>query len=254
MSDPGYREVSFDEMKAVYREQMDALVDGGADCVLIETVFDTLNAKAAIMAAAEAGDALGRELPVMLSMTITDMAGRNLSGQTVEAFWHSVAHARPLAMGLNCSFGATELRPYVETLAAIVTVPLMIYPNAGLPNDLGAYDEAPGTTAALIGDWARRGLHKRDRRLLRDDARAYRGDGGDGRGAAGAPDAEPRSGADAVRHGGVFPCRVVPSFDRLRTSGGKTLGSPRLPKHARARPSSTSASARTSPARPRSRS
>ena len=158
VSDPGYREVSFDEMKSVYREQMDALVDGGADCVLIETVFDTLNAKAAIMAAAEAGDTLGRELPVMLSMTITDMAGRNLSGQTVEAFWHSVAHARPLAMGLNCSFGATELRPYVETLAAIVTVPLMIYPNAGLPNDLGAYDEAPGTTAALIGDWARRGL------------------------------------------------------------------------------------------------
>lgn len=158
VSDPGFREVDFDQMKAVYREQIDALVEGGADCILIETVFDTLNAKAAIVAAAEAGDALGREVPVMLSMTITDMAGRNLSGQTVEAFWASVAHARPLAVGLNCSFGATELRPYVETLAGIVDVPLMIYPNAGLPNDLGAYDEAPDATAALIGDWARRGL------------------------------------------------------------------------------------------------
>lgn len=158
VSDPGFREVDFDGMKAVYREQIDALIEGGADFVLIETVFDTLNAKAGIVAAAEAGDALGREVPVTLSMTITDMAGRNLSGQTVEAFWTSVAHAQPLAVGLNCSFGATELRPYVEALAGIVTVPLMIYPNAGLPNDLGAYDEAPDTTAALIGDWARRGL------------------------------------------------------------------------------------------------
>jgi len=158
VSDPGFREVDFDQMKGVYREQIDALMGGGADCMLIETVFDTLNAKAAIMAAAEAGDAVGHEVPVMLSMTITDMAGRNLSGQTVEAFWASVSHARPLAVGLNCSFGATELRPYVETLAGIVDVPLMIYPNAGLPNDLGAYDELPETTAALIGDWARRGL------------------------------------------------------------------------------------------------
>ena len=222
VSDPGYREVSFDEMKGVYREQMDALADGGADCVLIETVFDTLNAKAAIMAAAEAGDALGRELPVMLSMTITDMAGRNLSGQTVEAFWHSVAHARPLAVGLNCSFGATELRPYVEVLAGIVDVPLMIYPNAGLPNDLGAYDEAPGTTAGLIRRLGAAGTHQRDRGVLRDDARAHRGDGGRGRGAAAAADARCRARAKAIGHGGVFPCRLVlwfartPSLARLR--------------------------------------
>jgi 5-methyltetrahydrofolate--homocysteine methyltransferase len=158
VSDPGFREVSFDQVKAVYREQIDALLEGGVDCILIETVFDTLNAKAAIMAAFEAGDALGREVPLMVSMTLTDLAGRNLSGQTVGAFWHSVAHARPLAIGLNCSFGATELTPHVAELAAIADCPLMVYPNAGLPNDMGGYDEPPPVTARLVGDWARRGL------------------------------------------------------------------------------------------------
>jgi 5-methyltetrahydrofolate--homocysteine methyltransferase len=158
VADPGFREVSFDAVKAVYREQIDALIDGGADCILVETVFDTLNAKAAIMAAFEAGDALGREVPLMVSMTLTDLAGRNLSGQTVGAFWYSVAHARPLAMGLNCSFGATELTPHVAELAGVVDCPLMVYPNAGLPNDMGAYDEPAEVTARLVGDWARRGL------------------------------------------------------------------------------------------------
>ena len=158
VSDPGFREISFDGMKAVYREQIDALLDGGADCILIETVFDTLNAKAAIMAAFDSGDARGYEVPLMLSMTLTDLAGRNLSGQTVGAFWHSVAHARPLAVGLNCSFGATELTPHVAELAALVDCPLMVYPNAGLPNAMGAYDEPAEVTAALVGDWARRGL------------------------------------------------------------------------------------------------
>lgn len=158
VADPGYRDVSFETMRDTYREQIDALLAGGVDCILIETIFDTLNAKAAIVAAFEAGDAIGREVPTMLSMTITDLAGRNLSGQTVAAFWVSVAHARPLAVGLNCSFGATELAPYVAELAALVDAPLMIYPNAGLPNELGAYDEAPATTAALVGEWAARGL------------------------------------------------------------------------------------------------
>ncbi|MFN3288048.1 MAG: homocysteine S-methyltransferase family protein, partial [Sphingomonadaceae bacterium] len=116
------------------------------------------NAKAAIMAAFEAGDALGREVPLMLSLTLTDLAGRNLTGQTPVAFWHSVAHARPLAMGLNCSFGATELTPHVAELAAVVDCPLMVYPNAGLPNEMGGYDEPPAVTARLVGDWARRGL------------------------------------------------------------------------------------------------
>ncbi|MGB3722066.1 MAG: homocysteine S-methyltransferase family protein [Pacificimonas sp.] len=157
VNNPGYREVEFDGVKAVYREQIDALVEGGVDIILIETVFDTLNAKAAAMAAMEAGDALGHDLPVMLSMTLTDMAGRNLSGQTVEAFWYSVRHVRPLTIGLNCSFGATELRPHVAALAKIADVPVMVYPNAGLPNEMGEYDEAAETTAALVRAWAEEG-------------------------------------------------------------------------------------------------
>ncbi len=158
VSDPGYREVDFDGMVAVYREQIDALVEGGVDIILIETVFDTLNAKAAAFAAAEAGEALGRELPVMLSMTLTDLSGRNLSGQTVEAFWHSIRHVKPLSVGLNCSFGATELRPHVVALAKAADTLIQVYPNAGLPNDLGQYDEAAATTAGLVGDWAATGL------------------------------------------------------------------------------------------------
>jgi 5-methyltetrahydrofolate--homocysteine methyltransferase len=158
VSDPGYREVDFDGVKAVYREQIDALVEGGVDFILIETVFDTLNAKAAAFAAAEAGEALGRELPVMLSMTLTDLSGRNLSGQTVEAFWHSIRHVKPLTVGLNCSFGATELRPHVVALARVADTLVQVYPNAGLPNDLGEYDEAPVTTGGLVGDWAATGL------------------------------------------------------------------------------------------------
>lgn len=158
VSDPGYREVDFDGMKSVYREQIDALLEGGVDIILIETVFDTLNAKAAAFAAAEAGEALGREVPVMLSMTLTDLAGRNLSGQTVEAFWHSVRHVKPLSIGLNCSFGATELRPHVQALSGEADTLLMIYPNAGLPNDMGGYDEAAATTGGLVGGMAREGL------------------------------------------------------------------------------------------------
>ncbi|QMW24346.1 homocysteine S-methyltransferase family protein [Sandaracinobacteroides saxicola] len=158
VEDPGFREVDFDGVKAVYREQIDALLDGGVDFILIETVFDTLNAKAAAFAAAEAGEARGVDVPVMLSMTLTDLAGRNLSGQTVEAFWTSVMHAKPVTVGLNCSFGATELRPHVQALSALADAPLMVYPNAGLPNAFGDYDELPETTAALIRDWAEQGL------------------------------------------------------------------------------------------------
>jgi 5-methyltetrahydrofolate--homocysteine methyltransferase len=154
VNDPGYREIDFDHLKDVYREQIDALVEGGADFVLIETVFDTLNAKAGIMAALEAEKALGRDLPIMMSMTLTDLSGRNLSGHTVEAFWCAVRHARPITMGLNCSFGAEQLRPHVRTLSQVADTLIMVYPNAGLPNELGAYDEAPATTAALVGEWA----------------------------------------------------------------------------------------------------
>jgi 5-methyltetrahydrofolate--homocysteine methyltransferase len=154
VNDPGYREIDFDYLKDVYREQIDALVEGGVDFILIETVFDTLNAKAGIMAAIEAGNDLGRDLPIMLSMTLTDLSGRNLSGHTVEAFWHAVRHARPVTIGLNCSFGAEQLRPHVKTLAGLCDTLIMVYPNAGLPNELGAYDEAPATTAALVKEWA----------------------------------------------------------------------------------------------------
>ena len=118
VNDPGFREVDFDQVKAVYREQVDALVEGGVDFILIETIFDTLNAKAAIMATLEAEQALGRELPLMISMTLTDLSGRNLSGHTVEGFWASVRHAKPITIGLNCSFGAAQLRPHLAALSA----------------------------------------------------------------------------------------------------------------------------------------
>ncbi|MDE1915067.1 MAG: homocysteine S-methyltransferase family protein [Sphingomonadales bacterium] len=154
VNDPGYREVDWDTMVDVYLEQARALVEGGADFILIETVFDTLNAKAGIMAVKKLEQELGREVPIMLSMTLTDLSGRNLSGHTVEAFWHAVRHARPLTIGLNCSFGATQLRPHVKLLAEISDALIMVYPNAGLPNELGAYDEMPDTTAGLVKEWA----------------------------------------------------------------------------------------------------
>ncbi|ANY21376.1 Methionine synthase [Tsuneonella dongtanensis] len=157
VEDPGYREIDWDTLVDVYAEQMNSLVEGGADFILIETIFDTLNAKAGIMAAKQVEKALGREVPVMLSMTLTDLSGRNLSGHTVEAFWHAVRHAKPLTIGLNCSFGATQLRPHVKTLAEIADCPIMVYPNAGLPNELGAYDERPDQTAGFVHEWAEAG-------------------------------------------------------------------------------------------------
>ena len=161
VEDPGYREIDFDELVAVYKEQAAALIEGGVDFILIETVFDTLNAKAGIMAVKQLERDLGRPkeegIPVMISMTLTDLSGRNLSGHTVEAFWYAVRHAKPLTIGLNCSFGAEQLRPHVKVLSQIADTLLMIYPNAGLPNELGEYDEAPETTAGLVADWAAHG-------------------------------------------------------------------------------------------------
>lgn len=153
VNDPGYREVDFDFVSKVYAQQAAALIAGGADFILIETVFDTLNAKAAIHGVRS----LGGAVPIMLSMTLTDLSGRNLSGHSIEAFWASVRHARPLTIGLNCSFGADQLRPHIATLSGIADTLLMAYPNAGLPNDLGEYDEEAGTTAAYIREWADRG-------------------------------------------------------------------------------------------------
>ena len=158
VNDPAFREVDFDQVKAVYREQVDALVEGGVDFILIETIFDTLNAKAAIMATLEAEQDLGRALPLMISMTLTDLSGRNLSGHTVEAFWATVRHAKPITIGLNCSFGAAQLRPHLAALSARADTLVMAYPNAGLPNELGEYDEAAEQTAAQVREWAESGL------------------------------------------------------------------------------------------------
>src|SRR6476646_3179964 len=158
VNDPAFREVDFDQVKTVYREQVDALVDGGVDFILVETIFDTLNAKAGVMATLEAEQALGRSLPLMISMTLTDLSGRNLSGHTVEAFWASVRHARPVTIGLNCSFGAAQLRPHLAALAAKADTLVLAYPNAGLPNELGEYDEAAAETARQVRDWADSGL------------------------------------------------------------------------------------------------
>ena len=154
VNDPGYREIDFDLLSDVYVEQIEGLVEGGAEIVLIETVFDTLNAKAAIHAARRVDPAL----PIMLSMTITDLSGRNLSGHSIEAFWASIRHARPLSVGLNCSFGAAQLRAHVASLSAVADTLIMAYPNAGLPNDLGQYDEGPETTAAQVREWAEQGI------------------------------------------------------------------------------------------------
>ena len=158
VNDPGYREVDFDTLKADYREQCDALIEGGVDFLLIETIFDTLNAKCAAMAAQEAAAASGRDVPLMISMTITDMAGRNLSGHTVQGFWNTIRHVKPLTIGLNCSFGADLLRPYLAELAKNADALVMAYPNAGLPNELGQYDELPEQTAKLIEQWLDDGL------------------------------------------------------------------------------------------------
>ena len=157
VNDPGFREIDFDYLKAVYLEQVVALAEGGADFILIETIFDTLNAKAGIAAVLEAEAKVGRELPLMISMTLTDLSGRNLSGHTVEAFWYAVRHAKPLTIGLNCSFGAAQLRPHVKVLSEIADALVMVYPNAGLPNELGEYDELPDTTAELVREWAEHG-------------------------------------------------------------------------------------------------
>lgn len=157
VEDPGFREIDFDYLVDIYLEQARALVEGGVDFILIETVFDTLNAKAGIMAVKKLERELGREVPVMISMTLTDLSGRNLSGHTVEAFWYAVRHAKPLTIGLNCSFGAEQLRPHVKVLSQIADTLLLIYPNAGLPNELGEYDEMPDTTAGLVKDWADHG-------------------------------------------------------------------------------------------------
>jgi 5-methyltetrahydrofolate--homocysteine methyltransferase len=175
VNNPGYRAVTFDEVVAAYTEQIKGLVDGGADILLIETIFDTLNAKAAIYAIKNYFREKGRStqksspfplpkgeiegaLPIMISGTITDASGRTLSGQTLEAFYISVMHANPLSIGLNCALGATQMRPHIEELSQIAGCYTSAYPNAGLPNAFGEYDEQPHETAHIIEEWAKEGF------------------------------------------------------------------------------------------------
>jgi 5-methyltetrahydrofolate--homocysteine methyltransferase len=158
VNDPGFRNISFDDLRQTYRDCVLGLIRGGADLILIETVFDTLNAKAAIFAAEEAFEEAGERLPLWISGTITDLSGRMLTGQTAEAFWHSVRHARPFAVGLNCALGANELRPYVDELSQVADTLVSAHPNAGLPNAFGGYDDGPESMAATVGEFARSGL------------------------------------------------------------------------------------------------
>ena len=158
VNDPGYRAVTFEDLRKAYLQQIRGLILGGADLILIETIFDTLNAKAAIFACEEAFREHGMRLPVMISGTITDASGRTLSGQTPTAFWHSVRHAQPVSVGLNCALGAAAMRPHIAELAATADTLVCAYPNAGLPNAFGQYDEGPEETAAQVADFARAGL------------------------------------------------------------------------------------------------
>jgi len=155
---PGFRAVSFDELAAAYREAAGGLIDGGSDVLMVETIFDTLNAKAALFAIEDAFELRGGRLPVMISGTITDASGRTLSGQTAEAFWYSLRHARPLSIGLNCALGAKDLRAHIDILAQVADTNVSTHPNAGLPNAFGGYDETPEDMAGVLHEFAQAGL------------------------------------------------------------------------------------------------
>ncbi|MGA7323393.1 MAG: homocysteine S-methyltransferase family protein, partial [Rhodomicrobium sp.] len=152
------RNITFDELVSAYGEQARALIEGGVDAILIETVFDTLNAKAAGFAVKNTFEVMGIELPIMISGTITDLSGRNLSGQTPEAFWYSIRHLKPFSIGMNCAFGAEQLRPSVAQISKLADAYVSVYANAGLPNAMGEYDETPEFMAGNMREWAADGL------------------------------------------------------------------------------------------------
>ena len=158
VNNPGFRNISFDELVQAYGEAARGLIDGGADLILFETIFDTLNAKAGIVAAEEVFAEKGVRLPIMISGTITDLSGRTLSGQTPTAFWYSVRHGRPLTIGLNCALGAREMRAHIAEIGRVADTLVCAYPNAGLPNEFGEYDESPAAMAGMLGEFARAGL------------------------------------------------------------------------------------------------
>jgi 5-methyltetrahydrofolate--homocysteine methyltransferase len=158
VNNPGFRNISFDDLVAAYSEAVNGLIDGGADLILFETIFDTLNAKAGVVAAEEVFAKRGERLPLMISGTITDLSGRTLSGQTPAAFWYSLRHARPFSIGLNCALGAREMRAHIAELSRVADTLICAYPNAGLPNEFGEYDETPEGMALSLGEFARTGL------------------------------------------------------------------------------------------------
>ncbi len=158
VNNPGFRNISFDELVIAYSEQTRGLIEGGVDAIMIETVFDTLNAKAAGFAVKETFDATGVELPLMISGTVTDLSGRNLSGQTPEAFWYSLRHLKPFSIGMNCAFGAEQLRPPIAQISKAADTLVSVYANAGLPNAMGEYDETPESMAEAMRAWAADGL------------------------------------------------------------------------------------------------
>lgn len=158
VNNPGFRAVTFEDLRKAYSQQVNGLIAGGADVILIETIFDTLNAKAAIFACMEAFEATGVALPMMISGTITDASGRTLTGQTPTAFWHSVKHSRPFTIGLNCALGAEAMRPHMTEISGVADTFTCAYPNAGLPNAFGQYDEGPEDTAKQVGEFAREGI------------------------------------------------------------------------------------------------
>ncbi|WP_206201938.1 homocysteine S-methyltransferase family protein [Terasakiella sp. SH-1] len=158
VNDPGYRNVSFDELRLAYRSAAKGLLEGGADLLIVETIFDTLNAKAALFAIEELFDEQGWSVPIMISGTLTDASGRTLSGQTAEAFWNSVRHVKPFSVGLNCALGADLMRPHIAALSAVADTHVSTYPNAGLPNEMGGYDETPEEMGEALKEWAESGL------------------------------------------------------------------------------------------------
>ena len=158
VNDPGYRNTDFDSLVVDYKVAVEGLISGGADLLLVETIFDTLNAKAALFAIQEVFDDMAIELPIMISGTITDASGRTLSGQTVEAFWNSVRHSKPLSIGFNCALGADQLRPHIEEISGLASAFVSAHPNAGLPNEFGEYDLGAEEMAAEIADWAAQGF------------------------------------------------------------------------------------------------
>ncbi len=190
VDNPAFRAITFDELRDAYKDQVRGLIDGGCDLLLLETIVDTLNAKAGIVAIEEVFEEKGVRLPLMISVTVTDRSGRTLSGQTIDAFWVSIAHAKPFSVGINCALGARDMRPYVADLARIADCYVSCYPNAGLPNTFGEYDETTGRHRRLPPRVCRERLCQHRRRMLRHDPGPHSGDRGRGGGRAAADRSE----------------------------------------------------------------